>query len=301
MHNYLFRYMSFHIPICTPTVQIPTNPSPVPLQLQEAITALEKHLKSRKNGLQGQNLIRYRAVLVFLNFQLTKPAVVPLNLTSSIPTRLDYVILTAKSFRKNVYFTRKVVTWERQWRQDQKIDEGHRGCYVKTRSWFNNEGVQLVAREFMSENGKSATASKLAQAIAGYLDSSRAGNVLSQAFSDSALGKDAKELVNHHSRRITARTARKWLKKLGFKHCRFTKGVFFDGHEREDVVDYRNTDFIPKWLEFRDRMVRFNKDGLWSLPPGCVKGSDGNYYVNGKRPVVLVTYDESIFYENDGK
>ena len=38
--------------------------------------------------------------------------------------------------------------------------------------------------------------------------------------------------------RIRAPTARRWLKKLGIILGRSTKGVFFDGHEREDVVQY---------------------------------------------------------------
>ena len=44
--------------------------------------------------------------------------------------------------------------------------------------------------------------------------------------------------------RIRARTARRWLKNLGLIHGRYKKGVYFDGHEREDVVQYRNKVFI---------------------------------------------------------
>ena len=44
--------------------------------------------------------------------------------------------------------------------------------------------------------------------------------------------------------RIRARTARRWLKNLGLIHGRYKKGVYFDGHECEDVVQYRNKVFI---------------------------------------------------------
>ena len=49
---------------------------------------------------------------------------------------------------------------------------------------------------------------------------------------------------------IRSRTARKWLNRLGYKWKEVQKGVFFDGHEREDVVEYRETflNDVPKVL-----------------------------------------------------
>lgn len=44
---------------------------------------------------------------------------------------------------------------------------------------------------------------------------------------------------------IRSRTARKWLNRLGYKWKEVQKGVFFDGHRREDVVEYRKT-FLDK-------------------------------------------------------
>ena len=38
---------------------------------------------------------------------------------------------------------------------------------------------------------------------------------------------------------ITPRTARKWLHDLGFSPRQYIKGLYFDGHEREDVTEYR--------------------------------------------------------------
>lgn len=42
---------------------------------------------------------------------------------------------------------------------------------------------------------------------------------------------------------ISEITAVRWLKKLGFKLRKVEKGVYVDGHEREDVVKSRH-DFI---------------------------------------------------------
>jgi hypothetical protein len=46
---------------------------------------------------------------------------------------------------------------------------------------------------------------------------------------------------------ISLSTAKRWLGKLGWIYSRDGKG-YVDGHEREDVVKYRETVFIPRWL-----------------------------------------------------
>ena len=43
---------------------------------------------------------------------------------------------------------------------------------------------------------------------------------------------------------IRKATARLWLNKLGFSYQVFSKGVYFDGHERADVIEHRS-----KYLE----------------------------------------------------
>ena len=54
--------------------------------------------------------------------------------------------------------------------------------------------------------------------------------------------------------KISESTARRWLLKLGYemKECR--KGMYVDGHERDDVVQYRKT-FLKK-VEEGERSVR---------------------------------------------
>ena len=55
---------------------------------------------------------------------------------------------------------------------------------------------------------------------------------------------------------IRSRTVRKWLNRLGYKWKEVEKGVFFDSHEREDVVEYRETflseikSLLPYFVEF---------------------------------------------------
>jgi len=48
-------------------------------------------------------------------------------------------------------------------------------------------------------------------------------------------------------RKISVETARNWLHKLGFEVLTAKKGCFVDGHERADVVEYRQK-FLQKMV-----------------------------------------------------
>ena len=69
-------------------------------------------------------------------------------------TRESMSSLVARTYEKGLYFERKLITWEREWIEKGVIAEGNRGCAAKTRSWFNDEGVQLAVREWISGAGE---------------------------------------------------------------------------------------------------------------------------------------------------
>ena len=76
-------------------------------------------------------------------------------------------------------------------------------------------------------------------------------------------------------------TARRWLFKLGFSRIHHQKGVYFDGHDRDDVVKYRNT-FLEKMGELDNKSLTRNRPELGA----------------GERPLIRVVHDESTFYAN---
>lgn len=55
-------------------------------------------------------------------------------------------------------------------------------------------------------------------------------------------------------------TCENWMKDLGFSCNPFTKNSFVDGHEREDVVKYRDEVFVPQMLELIRRMKSFENE-----------------------------------------
>ena len=54
-------------------------------------------------------------------------------------------------------------------------------------------------------------------------------------------------------RSIKARAASVWLKKIGYSWLDMKKGDYIDGHEREDVVKYRQEVFLPALQQVHTR------------------------------------------------
>ena len=91
---------------------------------------------------------------------------------------------------------------------------------------------------------------------------------------------------------IRSCTARKWVKNLGFNWREVKKGVFFDGHERKDVVQDR-IKFVEEMKKNEPYLVEFDNVGNVlekSYPEGCKVGGEQ------KRPIILITHDESTFF-----
>ena len=94
---------------------------------------------------------------------------------------------------------------------------------------------------------------------------------------------------------IGVETARKWLHELGFEVLDKKKGVYLDGHEREDVVKHRKK-FLCQlvasgFLTKDDAPTEEAKDAfpsdIESPPPEC------------RAKNILIFHDESTFNAND--
>jgi hypothetical protein len=141
----------------------------------------------------------------------------------------------------------------------------------------------------------------LEKVIGEYIESERAVSIVAKVIQDGmeaglCEGAGTTGIVSSqkHSkgRTIRARAARRWLRKMGFQYKAVGNGVYVDGHERADVVKYRNEVFLPQWTEYQHRMVVFKEDGTWEEPATLREG---------EKLLVLVTRDESTFNANDGK
>ena len=80
------------------------------------------------------------------------------------------------------------------------------------------------------------------------------GYVQAQDIVDYFLTPAIQEKLGVKKQAISIWTAHHWLKKLDWCYGHKKNGMYIDGHERVDVVEYRNQ-FIERWREYEKWMV----------------------------------------------
>ena len=129
------------------------------------------------------------------------------------------------------------------------------------------------------------TSEKLTAAVKELCGSSQAGQSLQGALDGLEEFEDARQQEKPLS--ISSRTARTWLQKLGLNYGRMGKGIYKDGHEREDVKKYWQEVFAPSFCAHLKNSVQFDEDGNMKFPESV------------QHPIVFVTHDEAYFNAND--
>ena len=56
---------------------------------------------------------------------------------------------------------------------------------------------------------------------------------------------------------ISLKTAQAWLHIEGFKYTTFKKGLYFDGHDHPDVIEYCQNIFLPRMEEYFPRLLYY--------------------------------------------
>ena len=106
-----------------------------------------------------------------------------------------------------------------------------------------------------------------------------------------------------YGRTICENTALDWMDRLGFEQKERGKGLYFDGHERPDVIAYR--------LDFVERVNKLYLSRMES----CVDNEDGGIEIQQpnlsavqqhqppalQRLLIPLAHDECTFYSKDGK
>ncbi|KAJ6464252.1 hypothetical protein C8R47DRAFT_933222, partial [Mycena vitilis] len=171
----------------------------------------------------------------------------------------------AVALGKGVYCSRQLRTMVRAFIADRTMLPLNPYGYWTT-SMLVDEELQGEINLYLQELGKEITAEKLVEFLA------------------------RPEVMQKHgiTRRISVRTAERYLQELGYRWMHPKKGQYADGHERPDVVAYRQGKFLPAWAKLRARMDKWSSDNLPEFGPN----------VKGKR-VVVWFHDESIFYAHD--
>lgn len=109
---------------------------------------------------------------------------------------------------------------------------------------------------------------------------------------------------------ISESTATRWLLRLDFTWRRDKKGLYVDGHEREDVVKYRQESFLPTMEALQQRsfvadpkrpenepMLAPELERMTGAPPFC--SADPYDVISSNVINILLWHDECAFNAND--
>jgi hypothetical protein len=168
------------------------------------------------------------------------------------------------------WFARRVRTLAHHYQIFEQLPREKRGGSRTTRSWLHDETVK--------------------KKVLDYLTNLPTGKVTPSALQKHINNVIFPELNIKPKKPLTVRTARRWLIKLGWRHTLVKKGVYMDGHERADVVQYRNNEFLPLMAKFEARMVRYEGQEMRRVEPKLLEG---------EKEIIPQFHDECCFHAND--
>jgi hypothetical protein len=181
-------------------------------------------------------------------------------------------LLVAKSAGRGPNHARNLRTWIHNFLRTDKLPLHRYGSYHS--SILDDEDFAQDIQLHLVEIGKK-------------------GYIRAQDIVDYVATPEVQEKLGTKARGISVRTARRWLHKLSWRYGRKKNGMYIDGHERKDVVEYRDG-FLKRWKEYEKRFIVYDNNGN-------AEGSPAGFPVqqNGRFRLILVTHDESTFYAND--
>ena len=130
----------------------------------------------------------------------------------------------------STHFARRIRALARHYQIFEQLPVERRGGRKNAKSLLKDETVKAAARTWLTEQ--------------------RVGSITPQNFAHGLNTQILPSLNISLTKPLCERTARRWLLQLGWSRTVLRKGVYMDGHEREDVVKYRGTVFLPKMKEF---------------------------------------------------
>jgi hypothetical protein len=123
------------------------------------------------------------------------------------------------------------------------------------------------------------------RAKTGFLSAAEVGEVVSSSDMQACFAE-----AGIYQPSISKSTAHCWLDKLGWRYGRQQNGMYVDGHECEDIVEYR-LQFVERFKQHERRFLTWDNEGR-ELP--CPSGFPVPGAI-GRFRLVLITHNESVF------
>ena len=166
--------------------------------------------------------------------------------------------------------SRQVRRWVRVWLNDRDLPESNRGCHVKVKSLFEDPAIRAELRTYVRSNKWSMNPQKLQDFTNHKLLPDEAKKYCTHIV-DKEMPLGLKKYMELElfprihmkvGKGISISTARRWLRREGFKYMQHKKAIYYDGHDRPDVVKYRQEVFLPAMANYRERLVEYKMGDL---------------------------------------
>lgn len=202
----------------------------------------------------------------------------------------------------NLYLDKTLqYTWRQASELASKAQGKGMGYARKIRTWIHTylDNKNLPKDNYGTSNHSLLADEDFAQTMQLYLlERSKGGYITAKDVVDFVATEEMQEKIKSKGdgtkTTISFRTAHRWLNVLNWRYGKKKRGMYIDGHEREDVVEYRRA-FVERWRkEYEPRMVLYGDDGKVQKTPRGFPVPQGVRF-----RLILVTHDESTFYEND--
>ncbi len=176
---------------------------------------------------------------------------------------------------------RTIRQWKADFLQHGSIPDNKQGKYQRSGVLWSSEDINKKATKYIRENANVKGRPNLTtSSFCRWINNDLLPNV---------------SLPPGYPRRVSIETARRWLHELGFVILSGNKGMFFDGHERDDVVVARKN--------FLDEMVRIGFLHPEHAPtPEAARAFPSNLplaSLETRQKTVVLFHDESTFHVNE--
>jgi len=152
----------------------------------------------------------------------------------------------------NTHFARRICALAHHFQVFEQLPCEQRGSDKDARCLLKDESVRAATRSWLTEQ--------------------KVGSITPRNFQGALNTIILPSLGIALKKPLCERTARRWLVKLGWMRTVLRKGVYMDGHEREDVVKYCNSIFLPRMQEYERRMARYEGPDLKHIEPILAEG-----------------------------
>jgi len=261
-------------------------------KLTAALKQLDQLIASRKTTWQSGQLqeMHVRAVRATLDVMVEEQC--GIMTASHIGTK-------ANGFHAP-WAMRMVRCWTRQLIATQTLPESERGRHAKLKSILSDPTVLEGIRAYMRSHKWSQSPGKLHQLLKNELAAPEAREYVTQITTDEMphglrVYLEQHVLPQFHLKPTPSGLSLSRMRRLliseGFEFTEYHKAVYFDGHERPDVVNDRTNRFIPMMKLIRPQLVQYKvgsfEEELETADPSRPK-------------LVLVAHDEMAAQAHDG-